>query len=473
MGTAAELGSLGPSTVSQRLPPATAPPLYEQGISDYATVFQRRLDGTILFWNLGSYDMYGWSAEEALGQVSHHLLRTEFPEPLDAINAALLRDHRWQGELRHRHKDGHELVIASKWILRQAPDNGGELVIEVNSDITDVAKAEADQARLATIVTSSDAAIVGKTLDGIVTSWNKAAETIFGYRADEIVGKPISQIGPPDRPDEMREILERIKRGERIAHYETERRRKDGTCIAVSVSVSPIFDKNGRVIGASKIANDVTDRKARDRATQMALSEKEMLLREIHHRVKNNLQLIHSLLELHAASLADTGALAALTESKNRIWSILIIHQLLHGAGELARIDFRAFIEAMVSSLTASYHTEARVRLAVPAEPVLLAMDLAVPLGLVMNETLSNALKHAFPSGRPGEIVVTLARDTNGRVVFSVSDDGIGLPDHVDPATSMSLGMQLIVSLARQIRADLSVNRSGPTRFELRFEVES
>jgi PAS domain S-box-containing protein len=357
--------------------------------------------------------------------------------------------------------------------LRQAPDNGGELVIEVNSDITDVAKAEADQARLATIVTSSDAAIVGKTLDGIVTSWNKAAETIFGYRADEIVGKPISQIGPPDRPDEMREILERIKRGERIAHYETERRRKDGTCIAVSVSVSPIFDKNGRVIGASKIANDVTDRKARDRATQMALSEKEMLLREIHHRVKNNLQLIHSLLELHAASLADTGALAALTESKNRIWSILIIHQLLHGAGELARIDFRAFIEAMVSSLTASYHTEARVRLAVPAEPVLLAMDLAVPLGLVMNETLSNALKHAFPSGRPGEIVVTLARDTNGRVVFSVSDDGIGLPDHVDPATSMSLGMQLIVSLARQIRADLSVNRSGPTRFELRFEVES
>jgi PAS domain-containing protein len=105
MGTAAELGSLGPSTVSQRLPPATAPPLYEQGISDYATVFQRRLDGTILFWNLGSYDMYGWSAEEALGQVSHHLLRTEFPEPLDAINAALLRDHRWQGELRHRHKD--------------------------------------------------------------------------------------------------------------------------------------------------------------------------------------------------------------------------------------------------------------------------------------------------------------------------------------------------------------------------------
>ena len=319
MGTAAELGSLGPSTVSQRLPPATAPPLYEQGISDYATVFQRRLDGTILFWNLGSYDMYGWSAEEALGQASHDLLRTEFPEPLDAINAALLRDHRWQGELRHRHKDGHELVIASKWILRQAPDNGGELVIEVNSNITDLAKAEADQARLATIVTSSDAAIVGKTLDGIVTSWNKAAEAIFGYRADEIVGKPISQIGPPDRPDEMREILERIKRGERIAHYETERRRKDGTCIAVSVSVSPIFDKNGRVIGASKIANDVTDRKARDRATQMALSEKEMLLREIHHRVKNNLQLIHSLLELHAASLADTGALAALTESKNRI----------------------------------------------------------------------------------------------------------------------------------------------------------
>ena len=115
---------------------------------------------------------------------------------------------------------------------------------------------------LAAIVQSSDAAIIGKTLDGIVTSWNPSAERIFGYTASEMIGKPIHVIAAPSRPDEMRQILDRIRRGERVEHYETERLRKDGRVIQISLTVSPIHDESGRIVGASKIAHDITDRKS-------------------------------------------------------------------------------------------------------------------------------------------------------------------------------------------------------------------
>jgi len=236
------------------------PALSQQAINDildYATVFQRDLDGTILFWNQGSSDMYGWSPEEAVGKVSHELLRTVFPEPLAAIQKTLQRRRMWQGELRHRHKDGREIVVASKWILRELSP-GTERVVEINSDVTDLVRAEADQARLAAVVASSEAAIFAEDLNGIVTNWNEAAETIFGYRADEIVGRSINLIAPPERPNEMREITERIKSGQRMGYLRTERIRKDGRRITVSVSVSPILDRAGQIVGLSKIVNDVT-----------------------------------------------------------------------------------------------------------------------------------------------------------------------------------------------------------------------
>src|ERR1700743_647054 len=154
--------------VSGRDKPAI-PVLSQQAINDildYATVFQRDLDGTILFWNQGSSDMYGWLPEEAVGGVSHELLQTVFPEPLAAIQKKLLRQRVWQGELRHRHKDGREIVVVSKWILRKAAP-GSKQVVEINSDITSLVDAEADQARLAAIVASSEAAIFAEDLNGI------------------------------------------------------------------------------------------------------------------------------------------------------------------------------------------------------------------------------------------------------------------------------------------------------------------
>src|ERR1700761_3655939 len=137
--------------------------------------------------------------------------------------------------------------------------------------MTSSSRTDDARSRLAAIVESSDDAIVGKTLDGIVTDWNRGAEAIFGYRADEIIGQPITLIVPPERLAESAEILDRIRGGQRIEHFETKRRRKDGTVIDVSVTISPVYDSEGRLCGASKVARDVSGA----RRAQMALVERE------------------------------------------------------------------------------------------------------------------------------------------------------------------------------------------------------
>jgi PAS domain S-box-containing protein len=213
--------------------------------------------GTIRFWAGGLERLYGFRPTEAVGRISHKLLSTEFPSPLRDIDAELFDTGEWQGELAHRRRDGERIVVASHWALWRADEHRAQ-VIEVNNET-----------HFADIVESSNDAVIGKTLDSIITSWNKAAEEIFGYQAGEICGKSIAPLIPPDRLHEEEAILQRIARGERIDHFESVRLRKDGSQVIVSLSISPIRDRRGNIIGASKIARDITQQ----RATQNRLVE--------------------------------------------------------------------------------------------------------------------------------------------------------------------------------------------------------
>ena len=169
-------------------------------------------------------------------------------------------------------------------------DAAGELIGAVNMlvDLTHRQQAEENAQRLASVVESSDDAIISKNLEGIILSWNKGAEHLFGYMAQEVIGKPITILFPPDRMDEEPFILERLRRGERVGHYETVRRRKDGTLVDISLTVSPIFSSDGRVIGASKIARDIA-------VAKHAREQQRLLLAEIMHRVKNTLATVQAI----------------------------------------------------------------------------------------------------------------------------------------------------------------------------------
>ena len=220
----------------------------------------------ITFWNNGASAMYGFSREEAIGRVSHDLLRTEFPEPLESINEKLLRNGQWSGELRHTCAAKDIKIVSTRWVIERDESGNVRSVLESNRDITEAKRADETQSRLAAIVESSDDAIVSKDLGGIITSWNKAAERMFGYSANEAIGQSIILIIPPDRKDEETNILARIARGERIDHFQTVRQRKDGTQLDVSVTISPVRNSSGKVIGASKVARDITAQKRIEQA---------------------------------------------------------------------------------------------------------------------------------------------------------------------------------------------------------------
>jgi len=194
------------------------------------------------------------------------LLCTEFPEPIESIKEKLLRDGQWSGELRHTCATGATKIVSTRWVVDRDASGKIRSVLESNRDITEANRAVETQSRLAAIVESSDDAIVSKDLGGIINSWNKAAERMFGYTANEAIGQHITLIIPPDRNDEEKDILARIGRGERIEHFQTVRQRKNGTQLHVSVTISPVRDASGRVIGASKVARDITAQKQIEQA---------------------------------------------------------------------------------------------------------------------------------------------------------------------------------------------------------------
>ena len=234
-------------------------------------IIAKDLNGTIQSWNRGAERIFGYTAEETIGKHISILAvpgrQDEFPKILARIRAGERIDHY---ETERKAKDG--TIVAVSLTVSPIRDESGEIIgaSKVARDIGEQKRLSELQERLAAIVESSDDAIVSKDLDGIIRSWNRGAERLFGYTAEEIIGKHISTIAAPNRVDEIPNILDRIRRGERVDHYETQRRTKAGKILTVSLTVSPIRDRSGKIIGASKVARDITERQEHEKALREA-----------------------------------------------------------------------------------------------------------------------------------------------------------------------------------------------------------
>ena len=205
----------------------------------------------------------------------------------------------------------------------------------------------------------------------------------------------------------------------------------------------------------------------RDRLAE-SLAEKEVLLKEVHHRVKNNLQVIASLLRLQASSFTDPAMSAALRESQNRVESMALIHEQLYGTNDLREVDLSEHAALLASNLFRSYGEPDRIGLTIAVEKLPLGVDRAIPASLILNELVSNALKHAFPNGRGGSITVRgCAR--NGTVELEVHDDGAGVPENVGISTPKSLGLEIANILIRQLKGSFELDRSNGTTFRVSF----
>lgn len=230
------------------------------------------------------------------------------------------------------------------------------------------------------------------------------------------------------------------------------------------------------------IFDDLHDEKLRLEATQTelvrsgqevagSLREKEVLLQEVHHRVKNNLQVISSLINMQLRKLRDPASRDALDECRNRIYAIALIHQTLYQARDYARVPFSEYAKRLADNILSAGPSQGSVQLHMDAESIALVVGKAIPCGLILNELITNALKHAFPDERRGTIRLHLRR-ADGDLEIEVADDGIGMSSSYDPATSGSLGLQLVWTLVEQLHGKLEIIRKSGTAFRMRFPVE-
>lgn len=221
------------------------------------------------------------------------------------------------------------------------------------------------------------------------------------------------------------------------------------------------------------ITLDITERKLAEAALRASLEEKDALLKEVHHRVKNNLQIICSLLNLQAVRTQNTEALDILQEAKNRVHSMALLHETLYRSGNLTRVDFAGYIKKICAHVFRSHGTKAdSIQLEHRLAAISLGLDHAVPCGLLINELVSNALKHAFPEGRSGRITVGLEKRPDGFLVVTVADTGVGLPPGLDLHQTQTLGHQLVYLLARQLGGGVEVERDVGTLFRIAFPAK-
>lgn len=239
------------------------------------------------------------------------------------------------------------------------------------------------------------------------------------------------------------------------------------------VTATPIIDEKGFIQGSVHVARDITKRIEMENDLRHALDDKEMLIKEIHHRVKNNLMIISSLLNLQSSYIEDEGALDVFRESENRANAMAKIHERLYQSTDLKNIDFGEYIQNLTNDLymTMVSDTE-RIKMVIDVEDVSIDINTVVPLGLILNELVTNSMKYAFPPGESGYIKVELHRE-NENIVLKVSDNGVGIPEDVDYQNTSSLGLQLVDNLTMQVRGELDLDRSQGTTFTLTFKETS
>jgi len=355
---------------------------------------------------------------------------------------------------------------------------GNQRVIQVNvRDISSRKKTERalqeSEERFRLFVGSvQDYAMFQLDLEGRITTWNPGAEGVLGYTEREILGQPAARLfTPEDRAAGQPEKEIETARSEGRAMDERWHVRKDGRRFYASGVLTAIRDQSGQLRGFAKIMRDTTEAQQFRERLQKTVKEKEVLLREIHHRVKNNLQVITSLLGLQSHYTTDPQVLGFTEQMHNRVRSIATIHEMLYASTDLTKVDFGAYAIKMANNLFAFYGIDReRVTLTADVHETSLDIDRAIPCGLILNELLTNCLRHAFPEGRTGAIWMSFDCDID-RCTMTVGNDGISLPAAVEPTQATSMGLRLVNLLVDQLQGTLQVERDNGARFVVSFPL--
>ncbi|MEX2431683.1 MAG: PAS domain S-box protein [Dehalococcoidia bacterium] len=445
-----------------------------EALKDHAIVM---LDaaGHVQTWNTGAMLIKGYTESEIIGK---HFSAFYPPEDRERLPAHHLAIAAHEGRAEHEgwriRKDGSrfwaEVVISAIY------DDAGQLrgFAKVMRDMTE--RHRVDEQFQLLVQGVQDYAIFMLDPSGRVTTWNSGAQRIKGYVPAEILGKHFSVFYEPEdvaagKPERL------LKTARQEGHVENQgwRIRKDGSRFWADVVITALYDEQKVLRGFAKVTRDLTEReRARERqqAEELISRQKDLRLKEIHHRVKNNLQVISSLLTLQSLQVPDPTLAGILQEVQNRVRAISLIHEKLYQSAE-GDIDFREYLEDIVSMMSEGFRPQDRgIALVLEGEHMTFSMETAVPCGLVVNELLTNALKHGFPDGRSGRVEVRLTTPEPGKALLTIADDGVGLPAHMQGAEEeRGMGYRIIDSLTNQLNGTYRLLPGAGTVVEVEFPV--
>ena len=400
-------------------------------------IISKKFDGTIISWNEAAERMFGYTAYEAVNNNISIIIPEELYEEEKEIISKVKNGQRIKHyETIRKTKDGNRISIALT--ISPIKDTSGNIIgiSKIARDISGQNISEAKQATLAAIVNSSDDAIISKTLFGIITSWNHAAAKMFGYKESEVIGKHISIIIPPDRMDEEDMIIENIRSGKKIDHFETVRLAKDGRKVHISLTVSPIKNKNGKIIGASKIARDITgkieaeeQRLLYTQKLQQLNNYKDDFMAMASHELKTPLTIIKGNLDILLLRMREDNnstfvqkTLKQIDKLEKLINDLLNVSKIQSGKLELKLADFD--MNLLLKEMIRNIQPTTPIQILFEGSNKLMAYGDMDRIGFVIINLLGNAVKYS-PASKAIKVNAFRSEDA---VIVSVKDEGIGIP---------------------------------------------
>ena len=442
----------------------------------YHTLFEQSPDGVVLIDTAGKMIEFNETAHRQLGYSREEFAKLslsdidpfESPEEIRARIGKILDAGKDEFEVKHRTKQGdirYVQVIAQVIIL-----SGSPVFYEIWQDITDHRQAEeallASEKKYRLLFDFAPVGIVVADLAGNILAANSALEKTLGYTLDEMQHIKLGEVCV--NPDEKTQIIDEVTRKGLVEDREVRLIRKDGTIYDALLDIN-LTEMNGQKVLLT-MSRDITEHKLAEKQIQQSLREKETLLREIHHRVKNNLAVISSLLSLQAEGISDEGLRRALEESQQRMKSMALVHEHLYQKNDFSRINYKDFIVDVIKELESIYHKRnGTIEIKLNIEDLTLDIDSAIPCSLIINELVTNAYKYAFPDNRSGELGISFAKEDDA-YILTIKDNGIGLPKGVDYRNSNTLGLQIVNVLCKQLRGNLEMRVDRGTEAVITFK---
>ncbi|MGC9516865.1 MAG: PAS domain S-box protein [Methanomicrobiales archaeon] len=424
-------------------------------------------------------NILGYEVDEVLGSSVFDFLEKVHPNDYEEVKNTFIKStiSYMPGDVKHRYKhaNGNYLWLESLGNPLFDNENNFRGVIFSLTDITDLKKAEIDlrnsKEKYRTLFASSPDYIIVIDLDGQILAINDILRHKLSKYVDNVSHvENVKELGKLSVENEI--IFEKIRSliisGESVKPFETEIEGLDDKEYWLEIRTIPL--KQDDIIKAvTVIVRDISERKLYEYQIEKSLAEKDLLLKEIHHRVKNNLQIISSLLNLQSTFIDDSAAYEVFRESQNRVKSMAMIHEQLYQSKDLSHINFSDYIKSLVSGLLSSYTINPeQIKINIDVRDISMDINTAVPCGLIINELITNSLKHAFPDPFEGSIDIKMDKKED-EYVLEISDNGIGIPKEIDIKTNKTLGFLLINSLVKQLEGNIHIDRGKGTRFTVNF----